>query len=247
VAEDAREREQEPPVAEDAREREQEPPETAEPAAAADEPPAAADGPEEPGEGAGGEAGEADPSPGSATTTKPGMAWFIVRAQAEREEKIKEALEAQVRAAGLEKLFGRVLVPREHLSEVRGGKRRIMQQKILPGYILIEMAFTDESWFVVVETPGISGFVGSDRRRPLPMPEAEVQMLLREIEEKRERPRPKVAFEVGETVKIKEGPFENFDGTVEEIYPARGRLKISIEVFSRSTSVELEYSKVEKV
>jgi len=175
------------------------------------------------------------------------MGWFIVRAHSEREDKIREALEARIRAAGIEKLFGRIMVPTEHLSEIRGGKKRIVRQKMYPGYILIEMEVSDESWFIVTETPGISGFVGTDRLHPAPMREEEVQRILREMEDKKEKPRPKVEFEVGETVKIKEGPFENYDGVVEDVTPSKGLVKVGISIFGRSTSVELEFAKVEKV
>ena len=116
-----------------------------------------------------------------------------------------------------------------------------------PGYILIEMEVSDESWFIVTETPGISGFVGTDRLHPAPMREEEVQRILREMEDKKEKPRPKVEFEVGETVKIKEGPFENYDGVVEDVTPSKGLVKVGISIFGRSTSVELEFAKVEKV
>jgi len=174
-------------------------------------------------------------------------AWFIVRAHSEREEKIKESLEARVRAAGLENLFGRIMVPTEHLSEIRDGKKRIVKQKMYPGYILIEMAVSEESWFLVLETPGISGFVGPDRRDPVPMRDEEVERILAEMEDKKEKPRPKVEFEAGETVKIKEGPFENYDGVVEDVTPSKGLVRVGISIFGRSTSVELEFAKVEKI
>ena len=173
--------------------------------------------------------------------------WFIVRAHSEREEKIKAALEARIRAAGIEDLFGRIMVPTEHLSEIRDGRKRIVKQKMYPGYILVEMEVCDESWFLVTETPGISGFVGTDRRNPVPMREEEVDRILREMEDKKEKPRPKVEFEMGETVKIKEGPFENYDGVVEDVTPSKGLVKVGISIFGRSTSVELEFAKVERV
>ena len=173
--------------------------------------------------------------------------WFIVRAHSEREEKIRESLEARTRAAGLEGYFGRIMVPTEHLSEIRGGKKRIVKQKMYPGYILIEMEVCDESWFLVTETPGISGFVGTDRRNPVAMREEEVNRILKEMEDKKEKPRPKVEFEIGETVKIKEGPFESYDGVVEDVTPSKGLVKVGISIFGRSTSVELEFAKVERI
>lgn len=175
--------------------------------------------------------------------------WYTLKVQAEREERIKDSIEARVRAASAEvrASFGRILVPSEHVAEIRGGKKRITKQKMYPGYLLIEMDVADDPWFLVTETPGVAGFVGGSRRDPLPMPEQEVARLLREMEDKKERPRPKIEFDVGEGVKIKEGPFENYDGLVEEVTPSKGIVKVSVSIFGRSTTVELEYSKVEKL
>ena len=177
------------------------------------------------------------------------MNWYTLKVQAEREEKIRGALDARIRAAPPEvrERFGRIMVPSEHFTEIRGGKKRITKQKMYPGYILIEMELSDESWFLVMETNGVAGFVGPSRRNPVPMPEQEVARLLREMEDKKEKPRPKIDFAVGDGVKIKEGPFENYDGTVEEVTPSKGLVKVSVSIFGRSTSVELEYSKVEKL
>ncbi len=177
------------------------------------------------------------------------MGWYTLKVQAEREEKIRASIEARTRAASeeVQQLFGRILVPSEHFTEIRGGKKRVTKQKMYPGYLLIELDLQDDSWFLVVETNGVSGFVGPDRRHPDPMPEQEVGRLLREMEDKKEKPRPKIDFELGDGVKIKEGPFENYDGVVEEVTPAKGLVRVSLSIFGRSTSVELEYSKVEKL
>ena len=175
--------------------------------------------------------------------------WYIVRVQAAREEKIRQSLLARIRAAGpeIESRFGRIVIPSEHLQEIRGGKRRITQQRMYPGYMMIEMDFDDETWFLITETPGISGFVATNRTKPEPLPREEVEGILREMEEKRERPRPKVQFELGEHVKIREGAFQNYDGVVEEVDPEKGQIKVSVSIFGRSTVVEFEYSKVEKM
>ena len=175
--------------------------------------------------------------------------WYIVRVQAEREEKIRETLLARIRAAGpeIESRFGRIVVPSEHLQEIRGGKKRVTQQRMYPGYMMVEMCLDDETWFLVTETSGISGFVATNRKKPEPLPREEVEAILREMEEKRERPRPKVQFELGEHVKIREGAFQNYDGVVEEVDPGKGQVKVSVSIFGRSTMVEFEYSKVEKV
>ncbi len=173
-------------------------------------------------------------------------AWYAIRAQSEREDLIRDNLEAKVKAAGMEALITRIMVPREHVSEIREGKKRIIQRKMYPGYILVEADLTDEAWFLITETPGISGFVGS-RTKPVPLTEAEISRILRDIEDKKERPRPKVEFEIGDGVKIKSGPFENYDGVIEEINPAKGVLRVSVSIFGRSTPVELEYSQVERL
>jgi transcriptional antiterminator NusG len=173
-------------------------------------------------------------------------AWYAIRAQSEREDLIRDNLEAKVKAAGMEALITRIMVPREHVSEIREGKKRIIQRKMYPGYILVEADLTDEAWFLITETPGISGFVGS-RTKPVPLTEAEISRILRDIEDKKERPRPKVEFEVGDGVKIRSGPFENYDGVIEEINPAKGVLRVSVSIFGRSTPVELEYSQVERL
>jgi transcriptional antiterminator NusG len=178
-----------------------------------------------------------------------GMSWYTLKVQAEREEKIRQSIEAKMRASPpeVQTQFGRILVPSEHFTEIRGGKKRITKQKMYPGYVLIEMDLTDDSWFIVTETSGVAGFVGPDKRHPVPMPDEEVRRLLREMEDRKEKPRPKIDFEVGDGVKIKEGPFENYDGSVEEVTPSKGLVRVSVSIFGRSTSVELEYSKVEKL
>jgi transcriptional antiterminator NusG len=173
-------------------------------------------------------------------------AWYAIRAQSEREDLIRDNLEAKVKAAGMEALISRIMVPREHVSEIRDGKKRIIQRKMYPGYILVEADLTDEAWFLITETPGISGFVGS-RTKPVSLTEAEISRILRDIEDKKERPRPKVEFEVGDGVKIRSGPFENYDGVIEEINPTKGVLRVSVSIFGRSTPVELEYSQVERL
>jgi transcriptional antiterminator NusG len=160
-------------------------------------------------------------------------AWYAIRAQSEREDLIRDNLEAKVKAAGMEALISRIMVPREHVSEIREGKKRIIQRKMYPGYILVEADLTDEAWFLITETPGISGFVGS-RTKPVPLTESEISRILRDIEDKKERPRPKVEFEIG-------------DGVIEEINPAKGVLRVSVSIFGRSTPVELEYSQVERL
>src|SRR5579862_7864070 len=180
-------------------------------------------------------------------------AWYALRVQSEREEKIKESLMSKVRAKGLESHVLQIIVPAENVSEIKEGKKRVSQQKMFPGYILIEVQTGEDGkvnenlWFAIMETQGISGFVGSNRMQPEPLDESEVQRILEDIESRKEKPKPKVEFEAGNKVRIKEGPFENFDGTVESVDPAKWMLKVKVSIFGRDTSVEMEYGKVEKI
>jgi transcriptional antiterminator NusG len=180
-------------------------------------------------------------------------AWYALRAQSEREEKIKESLWARLRSRGLDKLVSEIIVPAENVTEIREGKRRVSQQKMFPGYILIEVE-TDEHgelpqdvWFAIMDTLGISGFVGGSRLKPVPLDENEVQRIKEDIEARKEKPKPKMEFVSGDRVRIKEGSFENFDGTVESVDPSKWMLKVRVSIFGRETSVELEYGKVERV
>ena len=139
-----------------------------------------------------------------------------------------------------------VLVPMEKVSEVKGGKKKISDRRVYPGYVMIEMELNDDTWYVIKSTPGVAGFVGSGVR-PIPLQEEEIQQILQASQEKMEKPTPKVVFEKGEAVRINEGPFTNFNGVVEEIHPEKGKLKVMVTIFGRSTPVELEYWQVEKV
>lgn len=180
-------------------------------------------------------------------------AWYALRVQSEREEKIKESLLARIRAKGLEQHVSQIVVPAENVSEIKEGKKRVSQQKMFPGYILIELTINDNGevgeglWFAIMETPGISGFVGGNRMTPSPLDELEVRRILNNIESRKEKPKPKVEFEPGDKVRIKEGTFENFDGTVESVDSAKWMLKVKVSIFGRDTPVELEYGKVEKI
>ena len=180
-------------------------------------------------------------------------AWYALRVQSEREEKIKESLVARIRAKGLEQYVNQIVVPAENVSEIKEGKKRVSQQKMFPGYILIDVQTNDKGevpeglWFAIMETPGISGFVGSNRMQPEPLDEQEVRRIMNDIESRKDKPKPKVEFQSGDKVRIKEGPFENFDGTVESVDSTKWMLKVKVSIFGRDTSVEMEYSKVEKI
>lgn len=172
--------------------------------------------------------------------------WYILHTQTGYEDKVKSLIESRAKSGNLIELVSQVLVPTERVSEVKEGKKRISTRKFFPGYVLVEMELTDETWYLVKNTPGVSGFVGS-ARKPVPLQDSEVEAIIKQAELAKEKPTPKVAFEKGENVRVLEGPFTNFNGTIEEINPAKGKLKVTISIFGRSTPVELEYWQVEKI
>jgi transcriptional antiterminator NusG len=172
--------------------------------------------------------------------------WYVIHTQTGYEDKVKANIEKAAESSKLKGLISQVLVPTEKVSEVKEGKKKISTRKFFPGYILIEMELTDETWYLTKNTPGVSGFIGS-ARRPVPLQEEEVTAILKQTELTKEKPTPKVIFEKGEGVRVLEGPFANFNGTIEEINPTKGKLKVTISIFGRATPVELEYWQVEKV
>jgi transcriptional antiterminator NusG len=174
------------------------------------------------------------------------MKWYVVHTQTGFEEKAKAGLESRMSATDLKKYIGEIVVPTEQVSEVRGGRKRITARKFFPGYIMIKMVMNKESWYLVKTTPGITGFIGPGRR-PTPISEGEVRAIINRTEDTETKPTPKTVFEVGESIRIAQGPFANFNGSVMEVYPDRGKLKVSVSIFGRATLVELEYWQVEKI
>lgn len=172
--------------------------------------------------------------------------WYVIHAQTGNEEKVKSSLERRAEANSMKDLISQVLIPTEQVSEVKEGKKKISQRKFFPGYILVEMEMTDETWYLVKNTPGVTGFIG-ERAKPVALKEEEVQTILKQTEERKVKPAPKVIFEKGESVRVTDGPFTNFNGVIEEINPDKGKLKVSVTIFGRSTPVELEYWQVEKL
>lgn len=173
--------------------------------------------------------------------------WYILKVQSNREESIKDGLLRRVRIRGLDNYFGDVIVPTEMVTEFKNGKKRVVKRKLYPGYIIVNMAINDDTWFLVRETPGIGDFTGAGGK-PVPMLASEVSRFLAKQEEKSdEAPKLKINFKVGDRVKINEGTFENFEGAVESIDDANGRVTVMINIFGRSTPVELEYWQVENV
>ena len=177
----------------------------------------------------------------------PKMNWYILKVQSNREESIRESLQRRVKVAGLERFFGEVIVPTEMVSEFKGGKKRVIKRKLYPGYLVAHMEINQDTWFLVRETPGIGDFTGS-AGKPTPMLPHEVAKIVAKQEEKTdEAPKLKINFNVGDRVKINEGTFENFEGEVDSIEEASGRVTVMINIFGRSTPVELEYWQIETI
>jgi transcriptional antiterminator NusG len=172
--------------------------------------------------------------------------WYIIHTQTGQELKVKGSLESKVQQGLAAGRIGQVLVPTERVAEVRAGKKRISERKFFPGYILIEMEMTDESWHLVRTTPGVTGFIGAGRK-PVSLSESEVSEILRQTEERKDKPTPRVTFQKGEGVRVIEGPFTNFSGVIEEVNTARGKLKVLVSIFGRQTPVELEFWQVERL
>ena len=176
----------------------------------------------------------------------PNLRWYVVRVQSGREESVKDGLLRRVNAAGLQPKITNVIVPTEKVTEIRSGRKTVREKKLYPGYIMIQMLQDKDAWFLVRETPGIGDFLGL--KETIPMAEHEVnKMLVEQTGAEEEKPRIKIDFQKGDTVRVKEGAFENFDGIVEEINSQKGLVGITITIFGRATRVELEYWQVEKV
>ncbi len=172
--------------------------------------------------------------------------WYVVHVYSGMEKSVHKALVERIERAELEDAFGRILVPSEEVVEVKNGKKSITERRIYPGYVLVEMALTDETWHLVKSTPRVTGFLGGSGNRPAPISELEVQKILSQMEEGVEKPRPKILFEVGELVRVKDGPFADFNGNVEEVNYEKSKVRVSVTIFGRATPVELDFGQVEK-
>ena len=173
------------------------------------------------------------------------MAWYVVHTYSGYEQKAKAALEERVKSLGMEEFFGEILVPTESVVEMVRGVKRTTTRKFFPGYVLVQMELNNRTWHVVKNTPKITGFVGHSKN-PMPIPEVEVTRITNQMSEGAAKPKPKIDFEKGESVRVVDGPFSNFNGVVEEVRPEKGKIRVLVSIFGRSTPVELDYGQVEK-
>lgn len=172
--------------------------------------------------------------------------WYVVHTQTGLEDKVKATLEKTVAASESKDLIGQIVIPTEQVSEVRGGKKKVSQRKFFPGYLLVEMELNDSSYLLVKNTPGVTGFIGAGKH-PSSLSDSEIKNILKKSEETQVRPSPRVVFVRDEQVRVIDGPFVNFSGTIEEVRPEKGKLKVGVSIFGRATPVELEYWQVEKI
>lgn len=182
-------------------------------------------------------------APDAARSTK---RWYVVHAYSGMEKSVKKALIERIARSDMQQQFGEILVPTEEVVEVKNGQKAVTERRFFPGYVLVEMDMTDESWHLVKNTAKVTGFVGGKANRPTPISQKEVEKIMAQMLEGVEKPRPKTLFEVGEMVRVKEGPFTDFNGNVEEVNYEKSRLRVSVTIFGRATPVELEFGQVEK-
>ena len=190
--------------------------------------------------------GESQAPEAAAASTSPDLRWYIVHAYSGMEKAVERNITERITRAGMQSKFGRILVPTEEVVEMKSGQRKTTERRLFPGYVFVEMVMDDDTWHLVKHTSKVTGFVGGAKNRPAPISEEEVQKIVSQMQEGTDRPRHKIEFMVGEMVRVKEGPFTDFNGTVEEVNYEKNRLRVSVMIFGRSTPVELEFAQVEK-
>lgn len=186
-------------------------------------------------------------SAAAATAATSKKRWYVVHAYSGMEKSVMRALTERVMRAGMEHQFGQILVPTEEVIEVKNGQKSVSERRFFPGYVLVEMEMTDETWHLVKNTSKVTGFIGGKSNKPTPIPPHEVDKIMQQMQDGVEKPRPKVLYEVGELVRIKDGPFTDFNGNVEEVNYEKSKVRVSVTIFGRATPVELEFGQVEKV
>jgi transcriptional antiterminator NusG len=175
------------------------------------------------------------------------LRWYVVHAYSGMEKAVERNLRERIDRAGMQGKFGRILVPTEEVVELKNGKKSVTERRLFPGYVLVEMEMADDTWHLIKHTSKVTGFVGGARNRPAPISEAEVNKIVNQMQEGADKPRPKVEWVVGEFVRVKEGPFTDFNGAVEEVNYEKSKVRVSVTIFGRSTPVELDFAQVEKV
>ena len=191
---------------------------------------------------------DADVSPAAAPApaVNPDLRWYIVHAYSGMEKAVERNIVERIARSGMDTKFGRILVPTEEVVEVKNGQRKTTERRLFPGYVFVEMVMDDDTWHLVKHTSKVTGFVGGAKNRPAPISEDEVQKIVSQMQEGTDKPRHKVEFIVGEFVRVKEGPFTDFNGSVEEVNYEKNKVRVSVMIFGRSTPVELEFSQIEK-
>ena len=173
--------------------------------------------------------------------------WYVVHAYSGMEKAVERNLRERIERAGMQEKFGRILVPMEEVVELKHGKKSVTERRFFPGYVLVEMEMADDTWHLVKHTSKVTGFVGGAKNRPSPISQAEVAKIVNQMQEGIEKPRPKVEWVVGELVRVKEGPFTDFNGAIEEVNYDKSKVRVSVTIFGRATPVELDFSQVEKI
>lgn len=174
------------------------------------------------------------------------MRWYVIHAYSGYEKKVAAAIQDRIALHGMEESFGEILVPTEEVVEIRGGQKRKSERKFFPGYVLVQMELNDDTWHLIKETPRVMGFIGGKADEPAPITEKEADAILQRVQDSEDKPRPKTIFEAGEVVRVIDGPFNDFNGVVEEVNYEKSRVRVSVSIFGRSTPVELEFTQVEK-
>ena len=190
-----------------------------------------------------------DGAPAAAAATHSGgnKRWYVVHAYSGMEKSVQRALTERIERAGMQDKFGQILVPSEEVVEVKNGTKAVTERRLFPGYVFVEMEMTDDTWHLVKNTSKVTGFIGGKSNKPTPIAPHEVAKIMQQVQEGVEKPRPKVLYEVGEVIRIKDGPFTDFNGNVEEVNYEKSKVRVTVTIFGRATPVELDFSQVEKV